>query len=127
MENIQDLNGHEMDKGEEKHVTNLAGDASGQGGYLGVLTHNKTLLSVPFSPEERGESSTMRELLVLHKYYMNNNLQQLRGLVIVHYCDNKGVEAIMVKESPKDYLHNLARDIFVTTRQAGVNLLVEWR
>ena len=48
LENIQILNGHEMIKGEETHVADLflAGDASGEGGYLGDLTHNKTLLSV---------------------------------------------------------------------------------
>ena len=66
------LNGHKMIEGEETHVADLflAGDASGEGGYFFDLTNDKTLLSVPFTPEERGESSTMRELLVPHKYYL---------------------------------------------------------
>ena len=45
----------------------------------------------------------------------------------MHFCDNKGVAAIMAKGSAKDYLHNLAREIYVTTRNASVNLLVVWK
>ena len=79
LDNIKFLNGHDMIQGEESHVVDLflAGDASGEGGYLGDLTNNKTLLSLPFSPEEEIESSTMRELNVFYKYYMKNNLSHL--------------------------------------------------
>ena len=69
----------------------------------------------------------MRELYVLHKYYLKNNLHHLRGMVLVHYCDNQGVKAIMAKGLPKDSLHNLACDIFVVTKHARVKLLVVWK
>ena len=115
MQNIEDLNGHEMVEGAEAFVLDVAfaGIASGVEGYLGVLTNNTTLLSVPFSVEEKAASSTMRELLVLHKYYVNNNLDYLRGLEIVHFYDNKRVAASMAKGSGKVYLHNLAREIYI--------------
>ena len=90
-----------MVEGSEALVINLAlaGDASGVGGYLGNVTNNSTLLLVPFLEEEKASSSTMRELLVLYKYYVENDISHLRGSNIVHFCDNSGVASIMFKGS----------------------------
>ena len=128
-ENIGQLNGHEMIEGSEKIVFDLffAGDASAIGGYLGDIRNNETLVSFPFSEEEMRGSSTLRELLVLYKFYVLGIISDLAGLYIVHYCDNKGVAAIMEKGSGKPHLHHLARQIKIACRNHNIVLTVEWK
>ena len=54
-----------------------AGNASAIGGYLGDIANNATLLSFKFTCEEMLGSSTLRELLVLYKFYVLSDLQHL--------------------------------------------------
>ena len=53
--NLREIIGRAMLISEEEHIfeVTLAGDASGAGGYLGNVTENLSLLSVPFSEEEK--------------------------------------------------------------------------
>ena len=51
----------------------------------------------------------------------------MAGLKIVHYCDNKGVAAIMEKGSGKPVLHLLAREIQIACRKFKIMLTVEWK
>ena len=115
-DNLSCLNGCEMVKGTEAISFNafFAGDASALGGYLGDMIENSTLIYFPFTSEEMLGSSTMRELLVLFKFYCHTDLKHLTGLSIVHYCDNRGVAAIMAKGSPVNKLHHLAREILIS-------------
>ena len=87
-DNIVALNGHVMVEGSEKIIFNqfFAGDASAVGGYLGDIRNNETLVSFPFTEEEMRGSSTLRELLVLYKFYVLGDISYLAGLFIVHYC-----------------------------------------
>ena len=45
----------------------------------------------------------------------------------MHFCDNKGVRAIMAKGSPKDHLHKLAREILVACRSNFIHLTGQWK
>ena len=78
------------------------------------MTENLTLLSVPFSEEEKVTSSTMRELLVLYKYYVGKYIGHLRGKNIVHFCDNKGMASVMAKGS--EYEHPVRGGVEVVDR-----------
>ena len=76
--------------------------------------------------EEMLGSFTLRELLVLFKFYVLTDLQHLAGLNIVHFCENCGVSSIMEKGSPKPVLHHLARAILISCRKHKIILTVEW-
>ena len=105
----------------------FTGDASAIGGYLGDIHNNATLISFKFTLEEMLGSSTLRELLVLFKFYVLTDIQHLAGLNIVHYCDNKGVSAIMEKGSGKPVLHHLAREIQIACMKCMSGNLVQRR
>ena len=72
-------------------------------------------------------SSTLRELLVLYKFYVLGDILFLAGLKIIHYCDNMGVAAIMEKGSGKPVLHHLARQIQIACRNLKIMLTVQWK
>ena len=78
-DNLSSLNGHEIVEGSETISFDqfFAGDASAMGGYLGDMVHNSTLLSFKFTCEEMLGSSSLRELLVLYKFYCFSDLQHL--------------------------------------------------
>ena len=128
-DNLSTLNGHEMVEGSETISFDqfFAGDASAIGGYLGDIPNNATLISFKFTCEEMLGSSTLRELLVLFKFYVLTDIQHLAGLNIVHFCDNKGVSSIMEKGSSKPVLHHLAREILISCRKHKIMLTVEWK
>ena len=105
----------------------FAGDASAIGGYLGDIQNNETLVSFQFTLEEMRGSSTLRELLVLFKFYVLGDISFLAGLKIIHYCDNMGVASIMEKGSGKPILHHLARQIQIACRNLKIMLTVQWK
>ena len=104
----------------------FAGDASGVGGFLGNYTSNETLLSIPFSSDQMEQSSTWRELFVLHKFYTSVGAEAFRGKTVLHLCDNVGVSSIIRKGSPKSVLAEMSRDIFLACRKLDIELIVNW-
>ena len=104
----------------------FAEDASGVGGFLGNFSSNETLLSLPFSKEQMEQSSTWRELFVLHAFYTSRQAEALRGKTILHLCDNVGVSLIIRKGFPKAVLAEMSRDIFLACRKLDFELIVNW-
>ena len=104
----------------------LAGDASGVGGFLGNFSANETLLSIPFTADQMEQSSTWRELFVLHKFYTSGGAEAFKGQTILHLCDNAGVASIIRKGSPRALLAEMSRDIFLACRRLDIELIVNW-
>ena len=88
-ENLVSLNSYPLRKTQVPVLVNFlfAGDAFGVGGFLGNFGSNKTLLSLPFSKEQMEQSSTWRELFVLHAFYTSRQAEALWGKTILHLCD----------------------------------------
>ena len=127
-ENLVSLNSSPLRRSQVPVLVNflLAGDASGVGGFLGNFSSNETLLSLPFSPEQMEQSSTWRELFVLHSFYTSKGAERFRGKTILHLCDNAGVSAIIRKGSPRAALAEMSRDIFLACRKLDIELIVNW-
>ena len=82
------------------------------------------LISFKAFTEEEKESSTWKELKSLFDQYIESNSDY--GDVIVHLTDNKAVESIMEKGSPKEHLQEMALRIYRKFQDAGRVLDVMW-
>ena len=127
-ENLVSLNSSPLRRTQVPVLVNFlfAGDASGVGGFLGNFSSNETLLSLPFSKEQMEQSSTWRELFVLHAFYTSRQAEAFRGKTILHLCDNAGVTSIIRKGSPRAELAEMSRDIFLACRSLDIQLIVNW-
>ena len=72
------------------------------------------------------QSSTWRELFVLHRFYTSRGAEAFRGKTILHLCDNVGVSAIIRKGSPRPLLAEMSRDIFLACSKLNIELIVNW-
>ena len=77
-----------------------------------------------FMEAEKKESSTWKELKWLFDQYVESASNY--GDVIIHLMDNKAVESIKEKESPKEHLQDMALRIYRKFQEAGRVLNVVW-
>ena len=77
-----------------------------------------------FMEAEKKERSTWKELKWLFDQYVESASNY--GDVIVHLTDNKAVESIMEKGSPKEHLQEMALRIYRKFQEAGRVLDVVW-
>jgi hypothetical protein len=80
----------------------------------------------PFSTTERELSSAGRELSALFDLYVKRG-HEFEGRAVWHLTDNKSVEAIMAKGSPRDYLQVVALQIYRECRKKSIQLTVVWK
>ena len=85
-----------------------------------------TLLSLPFSEEQKLESSMWCELFVLYTFYCSKEAERYRGKVVLHLCDNAALSAIINKGSKKKELAEMARKIFMACRELKIVLICNW-
>lgn len=131
------LNGHPMLREELQMPSNvkfLSSDASSTGFAVVVLTCSGNLshkhhtgvcgekISAKiFTPKERLLSSTHRELLALHTFYVSCS-HLVVGKAIIHFTDNVAVAYIMQKGSNKSNLQEMALDIYKACKEHDIRL-----
>ena len=130
LENIESLNGFPFSasKSEDQYEMEIIGDASDEG--LFAFSYGDTfdtLARRKFSGKEVMESSTFREILVLHEVYCSPDVVKLSNKRIRHLTDNRAVESIFKAGSNKFRIHRLVVDIFLSCRTHGILLTVSWR
>ena len=71
----------------------VASDASGVGHFAYLVNSCRTILAArPFSEEERGQSSTWRELSAFHAVWTNPDwLRRFAGRRVCHYTDSQAM------------------------------------
>ena len=98
LENLENLNGFAFSpsKSEEQFKIEIAGDASDKGLFAFLYGDSSgTVARRRFTAKEAKESSTYREILVLHETYCPASAVQFSGKKIRHLTDNKAVEWIL--------------------------------
>ena len=97
---------------------------SGYGGFL-LRRLGKDIVRGSFTPDERRESSTKRELLGV-LYALQSLAHQLSHSSVRIYVDNYGASRILQVGSPKPHLHDLAVEILRISLQHDIKLLPQW-
>ena len=72
------------------------------------------------------QSSTWRNLFLLHAFYTSRQTEALRGKTILNLCDNAGVTSIIRKGSTRAALAKMSRDIFLACKSLDIELIVNW-
>ena len=80
-----------------------------------------------FTSKEAKESSTYREVLVLHETYCVPSAIKFSGKKIRHLTDNKAVEWILRIGSRSQRIQKLVVDIFLACHSLKIFLVVSWR
>ena len=106
-----------------------ASDASDLGFYSYLVGPPKEFLAArAFSDEERGRSSTWRELAAIKETWTDRaRLERFRGWKLVHYTDNKATAAIVAKGSKQPHLQELIRDTIMKMREFEVEIECVWK
>ena len=130
LENIESLNGFPFSasKSEEQFEIEIIGDASDKG--LFAFSYGdccETVARRRFTGKEAMESSTFREILVLHDVYCSPDIGKFSNKRIRHLTDNKAVEFIFKAGSNKFRIHRMVVDIFLSCRSHGISLNGSWR
>ena len=124
-ENINDLNGFQI-----KHTHAFSkivySDASehGYGGYIAEKLGD-VIARGSFTHQEKGTSSTFRELLAVKNIILSLS-DQLRHEAVLWYSDNWNVARILEVGSPKDHLQDLALDIFALRLKHDIKIIPSW-
>lgn len=89
-----------------------------------VCSNNIVLLKKVFSPAEAKFSSTHRELIAFHQFYLSEQAKMLQGKNVVHYTDNANCEVILSVGSRNVNLQPLVLDIFLIWKSLNVKVKV---
>ena len=130
IENLEKLNGFSFSASlsECQFEIEIAGDASDRGLFAFQYgDHFETVARRMFSRQEAKESSTYREILVLHEVYCSPDLARFSKTRIRHLTDNKAVEFIFQSGSRNPRIHKLVVDIFLACHALQISLTVSWR
>ena len=130
MKNLTSLNGFPFSasKSEDQFELEIIGDASDAG--LFAFSYGDSYVTLArrmFSRKEALESSTYREILVLHEVYCSADAAKLANMRIRHLTDNKAVEYIFKSGSRNPKIHALVVDVFLSCRSLRILLTVSWR
>ena len=133
MENLAQLDGFPL---ENKHFSVTptyfkAGDASGTGCYLALVSGNQeTLISKSFTQVQSLKSSTWRESFVIYSHYVSSPisaLERFRDSRIRHYTDNRGVTSIFEIGSPNLELQVMAEEVYAVCKHLNITLEFVWQ
>ena len=130
IENLASLNGFPFSasKSESRFEIEIAGDASDRGLFAFQYGDGmETIARRLFTDKEAKESSTYREVLVLHEVYCSRNVGRLAKARIRHLTDNKAVEYIFRSGSRNPRIHKLVVEIFLSCHAHQILLTVSWR
>ena len=89
-----------------------------------VCSNNIVLLKKVFSPAEAKFSSTHRELIAFHQFYLSEQAKILQGKNVVHYTDNANCEVILSVGSRNVNLQPLVLDIFLIWKSLNIKVKV---
>ena len=103
----------------------LACDASDQGWGALTLSGDAAIAHEYFSPWERLQSSTYRELLGVHRC-LQALILRCRDSYVVFQVDNLNILSVVNKGSRSLPLNALARELFWYCLEQGVQLRLEW-
>ena len=124
-ENLDSLNGYTI---KDRHaVTKVVyTDASdhSHGGYI-VQKLGNIIAHGSFSEEERGKSSTLRELLAV-KYTLESFKDMLKHQVVLWHSDNMNTARIINVGSSKDNLQTVALEIFRISLANDIKIISKW-
>ena len=106
-----------------------ASDASDLGFYSYLVGPPKEFLAArAFTEEEKGRSSTWRELAAIKETWTDpGRLERFRGWKLVHYTDNKATAAIVARGSRQPHLQELIRDTIMAMRAFEVEIECVWK
>ena len=130
IKNLVTLNGFPFSasKSEDQFELQIIGDASNKG--LFAYSYGDSLVTLArrmFSRREALESSTYREVLVLHEVYCSPSAAKFSDMRIRHLTDNKAVEFIFKSGSRNPKIHGLVVDVFLSCRTHRILLTVSWK
>jgi hypothetical protein len=100
-------------------------DASATGCGAFVKNCGGTSLIHYWTPHEKLQSSTWRELKTV-EVYMRAKISELAGLAIKWYTDNQGVPRVIFKGSMVQNLQELALEIFEMCIKNSITLSIDW-
>ena len=101
----------------------IAGDASDKGFFTYKVGSNDRVISRPFTAAESMESSTFRELTIVHEVWTDEStLAEFAGQTVGHYTDNNAVCNIMIGGPRQPKLQKLAMSIFLSLRKHNIVL-----
>ena len=130
IKNLVNLNGFSFSasKSESQFEIEIAGGASDQRLYAFQYEDSvETIARRLFTRQEVKESSTYREMLVLHEIYCSPDAARLAKCRIRHLTDNKAVEFIFKSGSKNPRIHKRVVDIFLSCHSHQISLTVSWR
>lgn len=128
LENFDFLNGHPIRASQSlaKVDITLASDASDLGLCVyEVKDENSVLLKRVFSKEESAKSSTVRELLAFHSFYLSDKADMFKDRNVLHYTDNANCAIILSIGSRSVSLQQLVLDIFLAWKSRNMKVHVE--
>ena len=126
LQNIIYLNGLSFIKNPTTAKMVLQTDASsvGYGGYM-VHRLEKLICCGKFSDIDKTSSSTFRELLAV-KLVLKSYGKILHDEVIQIYTDNFNVSRILQIGSAKEYLHDIALEIYLYCLKHNIKIELQW-
>ena len=107
----------------------VASDASGVGHFSYMVGGSRIMLATrAFTEEERGQSSTWRELAAVRDTWTNPEvLRQFQGCRVAHYTDSQAMAAIITKGSRNAKLHPMVVEVALALRRHGISMEAVWK
>ena len=127
LENFDSLNGFPIRPSLSQEVIDikLSSDASDLGFCVyHVKNDNDILCKKVFSVEESRRSSTERELLAFHNFYLSEKAFNFKNCNVIHYTDNMNCETILSVGSRNVRLQPLVLDIFLAWKRLNMKVSV---
>ena len=126
LNNFELLNGHPIRASLSASPIHFkfASDASEIGNCVYEIScdGNTVLHKRLFHIDESKSSSTRRELLAFHDFYLSELAQKYADSNIIHYTDNKNCEIILSVGSRNVTLQPLVLDIFISWRKRNIKV-----
>ena len=107
----------------------VASDASGVGHFAYLVGGSRVRLAArAFTEEERGQSSTWRELAAVRDTWTNTEvLRQFKGCRVSHYTDSQAMASVLTKGSRNTKLHPMVMEVALALRQYSIVMEAVWR
>ncbi|XP_052270084.1 uncharacterized protein LOC127871322 [Dreissena polymorpha] len=99
-------------------------DASDRAGAA-IIQHDGSISHRMWSDDERGQSSTFRELKAI-QFCLLSFLPKLKGKCVLWHTDSKNCVSVIKKGSTQQMLHNMALYIFFLCAANAISLKIVW-
>ena len=127
-DNLHDMNGFCIRPNLSLHTVDLyvASDSSNLGTCVYEVSDSKTILHKRiFSLQEASESSTVREIIAFHDFYVKSKAVPYANMNLIHYTDSFNVSNILTIGSRNPKLQPLVVDIVLAWRKLNLKVFVE--